>query len=58
MEREIEVAEVGLASVEDELADPSAWATPERAAESTDRHEAAKRAVAELYEELSRLETG
>ena len=38
-----------LRSVEDELADPSAWATPVRSAESTARHEAAKRAVDELY---------
>ena len=29
--------------------DPSAWATPERSAESSARHEAAKRAVDELY---------
>ena len=58
LEREIQEAEDGLASVEDELADPSAWATPERSAESTERHQAAKRAVEELYEELARLETG
>ena len=58
LERAIQEAEDGLANVEDELADPSAWATPERTAESTERHQAAKRAVEELYEELARLETG
>ncbi len=31
LERDIEQAEAALASVEDELADPTAWATPERA---------------------------
>ncbi len=46
---EIEEAEAALRTVEDELADPSAWATPERSAESSARHEAAKRAVDELY---------
>jgi ATP-binding cassette subfamily F protein 3 len=49
LEREIEAAEAVLRSVEEELADPSAWATPERSAESSARHEAAKRAVDELY---------
>jgi len=49
LEREIEEAEAVLRSVEEELADPSAWATPERSAESSARHEAAKRAVDELY---------
>ena len=58
LERAIQEAENGLATVEDELADPSAWATPERSAESTERHQAAKRAVEELYEELSQHETG
>ena len=46
---EIEQAEAALRAVEDELADPAAWATPARSAESTARHEAAKRAVDELY---------
>ena len=57
LEREIQEAEDGLATVEDELADSSAWATPERSAESTERHQAAKRAVERLYEELSRLDS-
>ena len=49
LEREIERAEAALAALEDELADPSAWVTPKKSAESTERHEAAKRAVEELY---------
>ena len=49
LESEIEAAEAVLRSVEEELADPSVWATPERSAESSARHEAAKRAVDELY---------
>ncbi len=36
--------------MEDELADPAAWATPEKSAASTARHAEAKRAVEELYE--------
>ncbi len=55
LEREIELAEIALAGVEDELADPDAWATPERAAASTERHDGAKRAVESLYEELGKL---
>jgi ATP-binding cassette subfamily F protein 3 len=49
LEREIEAAEAVLRAVEDELADPSAWATPEKSADSTARHAEAKRAVDELY---------
>ena len=49
LEAEIEAAEAALRAIEDELADPAAWATPARSAESTGRHEAAKRAVEELY---------
>jgi ATP-binding cassette subfamily F protein 3 len=55
LEREVERAEIALAGVEDELADPGAWATPERAAASTERHTGAKRAVESLYEELGKL---
>ena len=50
LEQQIESAEAQLATVEDELADPSAWATPEASARSTERHELAKQRVAELYE--------
>jgi ATP-binding cassette, subfamily F, member 3 len=50
LEEQIESAEAALATVEDELADPSAWATPEATARSTARHEEAKQRVAELYE--------
>ena len=49
LEAEIEAAEATLAALEDELADPSSWATPEKSADSTARHEAAKRAIEELY---------
>ena len=49
LEQEIEQAEAALRTVEDELADPAAWATPEQSAASTARHEQAKRAVDVLY---------
>jgi ATP-binding cassette subfamily F protein 3 len=49
LEREIEAAEAALAAIEDELADPATWSTPDKSAKSTKRHEAAKRAVDELY---------
>ncbi len=49
LEGEIEAAETALAQVEDELADPSAWASPERTEQSSTRHDAAKRRVEELY---------
>jgi ATP-binding cassette subfamily F protein 3 len=50
LEREIEAAEAALQAIEDELADPAAWSDPRKTAESTARHERAKRAVEELYE--------
>jgi ATP-binding cassette, subfamily F, member 3 len=50
LEREIEAAEATLRTIEDELADPTAWASPEASARSSSRHADAKRAVAELYE--------
>jgi ATP-binding cassette subfamily F protein 3 len=50
IEAEIEAAETALAAVEDELADPAAWASPTATARSTAKHEAAMQAVAELYE--------
>ena len=50
LEQQIEAAEAALRAIEDELADPSAWSTPEASARSTQRHEEAKRTVAELYD--------
>ncbi len=50
LEKQIEEAEAALKALEDELADPSAWATPAKSRKSTARHEAAKRTVEELYE--------
>jgi len=52
----IERAEAELRRVEDELADPEAWAGPGRAERAEERHAAAKRAVAELYEEWEAAE--
>ncbi len=49
LEREIEAAEAALRVLEDELSDPAAWATPQKSADSTARHERAKRALEELY---------
>jgi ATP-binding cassette, subfamily F, member 3 len=50
LESEIEAAEAALATIEDELSDPAAWATPEATVRSTERHEAARARVAALYE--------
>ncbi len=50
LEKQIEAAEAALHKLEDELADPAAWSTPEASARSTQRHEQARRAIAELYE--------
>jgi ATP-binding cassette, subfamily F, member 3 len=55
LEREIEAAEAALQALEEELADPSAWGDPDRAASSTERHTAAKRAVEELYARYERV---
>ncbi len=49
LEREIEAAEAALRELEDELADPGAWADPDRAAASSARHADARRRVEELY---------
>ena len=49
LEREIEQAEAALKALEAELADPAAWSTPERSAQSTQRHAAARRAVEEAF---------
>ncbi len=55
IEREIEQAEAALKTVEDELADPAAWSTPQRTARAAKRHEQARRTVDELYEQWERL---
>jgi len=55
LEREIEAAEAALQALEEELADPTAWVDPDRAADSTERHTAAKRAVEELYARYERV---
>jgi len=52
LEREIEAAEAALHTLEEELADSSAWADPERSAKSSERHVEAKRQVEELYARL------
>jgi ATP-binding cassette subfamily F protein 3 len=56
LERAVEQAEAALATVEDELAEPKAWATKYESAKSTARHTAAKRAVEEAYEALEAFE--
>jgi ATP-binding cassette subfamily F protein 3 len=55
LEREIEAAEAALQALEEELGDPAAWADGERASASSERHEAAKRAVEELYARYERV---
>jgi ATP-binding cassette, subfamily F, member 3 len=52
----IERAEAELRAVEEELSDPEAWSSPGRAERANERHAAAKRAVAELYEEWEEAE--
>jgi ATP-binding cassette, subfamily F, member 3 len=53
---EVEAAEAELQAIEDELADPAAWSTPARAEQASERHEAAKRRLAELYERWEEAE--
>ncbi len=50
LEQQIESAESDLRGIEEELADPAAWSSPAKAKQAAERHEAAKRALAELYE--------
>jgi ATP-binding cassette, subfamily F, member 3 len=54
-EQAVEQAEAALRELEDELADPEAWATKYEAAKSEARHTAAKRAVEQAYERLEAL---
>ena len=49
LEREVEKAEAALRALEDELADPSAWASPTSSERATKRHAAAKKAVEAAY---------
>jgi ATP-binding cassette subfamily F protein 3 len=51
LEKAIEAAEAELRTLEEELADPSAWNDPRSAAKSTKRHTEAKRALEALYAE-------
>jgi ATP-binding cassette, subfamily F, member 3 len=53
-EREVEAAEAAFRALEDELADPGLWADPRRAADSTARHERARRELEQLYERWER----
>ncbi len=50
LEQRIERAEAKLREVEEELADPAAWANPDRAAQAEARHAEAKRNVEQLLE--------
>jgi ATP-binding cassette, subfamily F, member 3 len=56
LERAVVEAEAALAAVEEELADPKAWATKYETAKSTARHTAAKRAVEDAYAALEVFE--
>ena len=49
LEREVEKAEAALRALEDDLADPSAWASPSSSERAAARHAAAKKAVEEAY---------
>jgi ATP-binding cassette subfamily F protein 3 len=54
-ERSVEEAEAAMRALEDELADPAAWATQYESAKSEARHTAARRAVEEAYTRLEAL---
>ena len=54
-EQAIEEAEQALRALEDELADPAAWATAYESAKSSARHTAARRAVEAAYARLEAL---
>jgi len=56
LEKAVEQSEAALAALEDDLADPAAWATKYESAKSTARHTAAKRAVEEAYAALAEHE--
>jgi ATP-binding cassette subfamily F protein 3 len=54
-ERAVEEAEAAMKGLEDELADPAAWATRYESAKSEARHTAARRAVEDAYARLEAL---
>ncbi len=54
-EQAIEAAEAAMAALEQELADPAAWASKYESAKSEARHTAAKRAIEQAYAELEAL---
>jgi len=54
-ERAVEDAEAAMRALEDELADPGAWATRYETAKSEARHTAALRAIEEAYARLEAL---
>jgi ATP-binding cassette subfamily F protein 3 len=56
LEKAVERAEAELAALEDELAEPAAWATKYESAKSTARHTAAKLAVEAAYAALAEHE--
>ncbi len=58
LEQKVADAEQQLAALEDELADPAAWASEYESAKSQARHTAATRAVEAAYEELELFEAG
>jgi ATP-binding cassette subfamily F protein 3 len=55
LERDVAAAEAALKQLEDELADPSAWASPTGSQRSAKRHADAKGRIESLYEELLAL---
>ena len=55
LERKIEAAEEALRALEHELSDPGAWSDARRSADSTARHDAAKRTVESLYARWERI---
>ncbi len=56
--RAVEDAEAAIAALEQELADPSAWASKYESAKSEARHTAARRAVDEAYARLEAVIDG
>jgi ATP-binding cassette subfamily F protein 3 len=54
-ERDVEAAEAAMRALEDELADPAAWATQYESAKSEARHTAARHAIEQAYERLETL---